>query len=48
MTLVIYIMCVPQIACFQRTQMERVIAHLKVKSVELETHLHEVSEKAYR
>lgn len=39
---------VPQIACFQRTQMERVIGHLKAKAGELQRHLHEVTEKAYR
>ncbi|KAJ4937119.1 hypothetical protein JOQ06_001701 [Pogonophryne albipinna] len=32
----------------QRTQMERVTAHFKHKSVELERHLKEVSEQAYR
>ncbi|KAK1878413.1 RING finger protein 212B [Dissostichus eleginoides] len=39
---------ISQIALFQRTQMERVTAHFKHKSVELERHLKEVSEQAYR
>lgn len=39
---------VPQISCFQRTQMERVIGHLKAKSGELQRHLRDVTEKAYR
>ncbi|XP_032386739.1 RING finger protein 212B isoform X4 [Etheostoma spectabile] len=37
-----------QIALFQRTQMERVTAHFKHKSVELERHLKEVTEQGYR
>lgn len=41
-------MYVPQVACFQRTQMERVIAHQKAKSVELERQLNGVTDKAYR
>lgn len=39
---------VPQIACFQRTQMEGVIAHEKAKSAELARQLHGVTDKAYR
>ncbi|KAK5859624.1 hypothetical protein PBY51_021167 [Eleginops maclovinus] len=39
---------ISQIALFQRTQMERVTAHFKHKSVELERHLKEVSEQGYR
>ncbi|XP_029686504.1 RING finger protein 212B-like isoform X1 [Takifugu rubripes] len=38
---------ISKIACFQRTQMERVIGHLKAKSGELQRHLHEVTEKIY-
>ncbi|XP_062285138.1 RING finger protein 212B-like [Scomber scombrus] len=39
---------ISQIALFQRTQMERVTAHFKHKSVELERHLKEVTERGYR
>ncbi|XP_045907311.1 RING finger protein 212B-like [Micropterus dolomieu] len=39
---------ISQIALFQKTQMERVTAHFKRKSVELERHLKEVTEQGYR
>ncbi|XP_008284237.1 RING finger protein C14orf164 [Stegastes partitus] len=39
---------ITQIATFQQTQMERVIAHFKHKSIELERRLKEVTEQAYR
>nr|XP_020460222.1 RING finger protein 212B [Monopterus albus] len=39
---------ISQIALFQRTQMERVTAHFRHKSVELERHLKEVTEQGYR
>ncbi|TKS80283.1 RING finger protein 212B [Collichthys lucidus] len=39
---------ISQIALFQQTQMERVTAHFKHKSIELERHLKEVSEQSYR
>ncbi|XP_070774957.1 E3 ubiquitin-protein ligase RNF212B-like [Enoplosus armatus] len=39
---------ISQIALFQRTQIERVTAHFKHKSVELERHLKEVAEQGYR
>ncbi|XP_044075342.1 RING finger protein 212B-like isoform X1 [Siniperca chuatsi] len=39
---------ISQIALFQRTQMERVTAHFKHKSAELERHLKEVTEQGYR
>lgn len=48
MTITVYVTFVPQIASFQRTQMEIVIAHQKAKSVELERQLHGVTDKAYR
>lgn len=48
MTITMYVTFVPQIACFQRTQMESVIAHQKAKSAELERQLHGVTDKAYR
>ncbi|XP_035526288.1 RING finger protein 212B-like [Morone saxatilis] len=38
---------ISQIALFQRTQMEKVTAHFKHKSVELERRLKEVTEQAY-
>lgn len=38
----------PQISLFQRTQMERVTAHYKHKSVELERRLEEVTKQVYR
>ncbi|AWP04573.1 putative RING finger protein 212B isoform 4 [Scophthalmus maximus] len=39
---------ISQIALFQRTQMERVAAHFKHRSVELERRLKEVAEQGYR
>uniref|UniRef100_A0A3B5BNA2 Ring finger protein 212B n=1 Tax=Stegastes partitus TaxID=144197 RepID=A0A3B5BNA2_9TELE len=39
---------ITQIATFQQTQMERVIAHFKHKSIELERRLKEVTEQAYQ
>ncbi|XP_018533045.1 RING finger protein 212B [Lates calcarifer] len=39
---------ISQITLFQRTQMERVTAHFKHKSVELERRLKEVTEQGYR
>ncbi|XP_042284393.1 RING finger protein 212B-like isoform X2 [Thunnus albacares] len=39
---------ISQIALFQRTQMEKVTAHFKHKSVELERRLKEVTEQGYR
>ncbi|XP_059200640.1 RING finger protein 212B-like isoform X3 [Centropristis striata] len=39
---------ISQIALFQRTHMERVTAHFKHKSVELERRLKEVTEQGYR
>lgn len=39
---------ISQIAHFQRAQMERVIAHFKSKSFELERSLKEVTEQSYR
>lgn len=39
---------VPQVAHFQQSQIERVIAHLKHKSVELERRLNKVTDQACR
>ncbi|AWP04572.1 putative RING finger protein 212B isoform 3 [Scophthalmus maximus] len=43
-----YLPITDEIALFQRTQMERVAAHFKHRSVELERRLKEVAEQGYR